>query len=99
MTVIGYDPFAAKDKFSFKVVDTLDEVYAESDYITLHLPLNDGTRGMINADSISAMKDGIRILNFARGELVDSDAPLLKAARRRLMSPTSRPTLSSELTA
>lgn len=74
MTVIGYDPFAAKDKFSFKVVDTLDEVYAESDYITLHLPLNDGTRGMINADSISAMKDGIRILNFARGELVDSDA-------------------------
>ncbi|MGN0573430.1 MAG: 3-phosphoglycerate dehydrogenase [Acutalibacteraceae bacterium] len=74
MTVVGYDPFASKDKFSFKIVDTLDEVYAESDYITLHLPLNDGTRGMINADSISAMKDGIRILNFARGELVDSDA-------------------------
>ena len=70
MTVIAYDPFAA-GKTDIKLVE-LDEIYAESDYITLHAPLNDGTRGMINADTIAKMKDGVRILNFARGELVAS---------------------------
>lgn len=76
MNIVGYDPFASKDKFNFKVVDTLDEVYAESDYITLHLPLNDATRGMIGSESLANMKDGVRILNFARGELVDTAAIL-----------------------
>ncbi len=70
MTVIAYDPFAAC-KTDIKLVE-LDEIFANSDYITLHAPLNDGTRGMINAASLAKMKDGIRILNFARGELVDS---------------------------
>ena len=76
MNIVGYDPFASKDKFNFKVADTLDEVYAESDYITLHLPLNDATRGMIGSESLANMKDGVRILNFARGELVDTAAIL-----------------------
>ncbi len=70
MTVIAYDPFAA-GKTDIKLVE-LDEIFANSDYITLHAPLNDGTRGMINAESLAKMKDGIRILNFARGELVAS---------------------------
>ncbi len=70
MTVIAYDPYAA-GKTDIKLVE-LDEIFAQSDYITLHAPLNDGTRGMINAESLAKMKDGIRILNFARGELVDS---------------------------
>ena len=81
MSVIGYDPyFAIEQKENLnkyvKLTDSLDAIYTESDYITLHLPLNDGTRGLINADTISTMKDGVRILNFARGELVDTDSIL-----------------------
>ncbi|MBR2868024.1 MAG: 3-phosphoglycerate dehydrogenase [Clostridia bacterium] len=71
MSVIGYDPFVS-EKDGVEVASDISEIYAKSDYITLHLPLNDGTRGMINADTLAAMKDGVRILNFARGELVDS---------------------------
>ena len=71
MSVIGYDPFVS-EKEGIEVAGDISEIYAKSDYITLHLPLNDGTRGMINADTIATMKDGVRILNFARGELVDS---------------------------
>ena len=72
MDVIAYDPFAKDiDVMDIELVE-LDEIYARSDYITLHAPLNDGTRGMINADTLAKMKDGIRILNFARGELVAS---------------------------
>lgn len=71
MSVIGYDPFVS-EKEGIEIAADISEIYAKSDYITLHLPLNDGTRGMINADTLAAMKDGVRILNFARGELVDS---------------------------
>ncbi len=70
MNVIAYDPFA-EGKTDIKLV-SLEELFANSDYITLHAPLNDGTRGMVNAETLATMKDGIRILNFARGELVDS---------------------------
>lgn len=78
MNVIGYDPFLSVAQsitlnHHIKLSDNLNAVYAESDYITLHLPLNDNTRGLINADTIGIMKDGVRILNFARGELVDTN--------------------------
>ena len=77
MKVVGYDPFlsdAGKARLAdgIEVVATLDEIYAACDYITLHLPLNDGTRGMINAETLAKMKDGVRILNFARDGLVKS---------------------------
>ncbi|MBQ9850270.1 MAG: 3-phosphoglycerate dehydrogenase [Clostridia bacterium] len=71
MSVIGYDPFVS-EKEGIEIASDIGEIYAKSDYISLHLPLNDGTRGMINADTLATMKDGVRILNFARGELVDS---------------------------
>ena len=79
MKVIGYDPFLSVTQSitlnqHVKLTDNLDVLYAESDYITLHVPLNDGTRGIINTDSIAKMKDEVRILNFARGELVDTDS-------------------------
>lgn len=83
MTVVGTDPFlsetAAKEISGFcKVVATKEEVYAEADYITLHVPCNADTKGFVNAEVIAQLKDGVRILNFARGELVnDAD---LKAA-------------------
>ena len=73
MSVIGYDPFVS-EKEGIEIATDISEIYAKSDYISLHLPLNDSTRGMINADTLASMKDGIRILNFARGELVDSQA-------------------------
>lgn len=75
MKVVGYDPFlsvnaAIKLPKEVKYVTELDDVYKESDYITLHLPLNAQTKGMINSESISKMRDGVRILNFARDALV-----------------------------
>ncbi len=78
MEVVGYDPFLSVNaalslKPSVKVVKTLDEVYAASDYITLHLPYNKDTKDTVCADSLAKMKDGVRILNFARGELVNTD--------------------------
>lgn len=77
MKIVGYDPFltdAAKAELpaDAKIVDTLDGIYAECDYITLHLPCVADTKGMINAAAFAKMKDGVRILNFARGELVVS---------------------------
>ncbi len=77
MSIVGYDPFlndgmkaALPEGTAF--ADSLDEVYAASDYITLHLPCVATTKGMINAAAIAEMKDGVRLLNFARGELVVS---------------------------
>lgn len=83
MKIVGYDPFLndglkalLPEGTSF--ADTLDELYASADYITLHLPCVADTKNMINASSIEKMKDGVRILNFARGELVNGAE--LKAA-------------------
>ncbi len=75
MEVIGYDPFLSdntKARLSegIKTTTELDDIFAESDYITLHAPLNDSTRGVVNAENLAKAKDGVRILNFARGELV-----------------------------
>lgn len=83
MTIVGYDPYlndGVKEQLpaDTEYVATLDEVYAKADYITLHLPCVADTKGMINADTIAKMKDGVRILNFARGELVKG-ADLVKA--------------------
>ena len=77
MEVYGYDPYLSVDaawKLSRSVTHAADmaEIFAECDYITIHVPLNDGTRGFINSQTIDQMKDGVRILNFARGELVNS---------------------------
>lgn len=78
MEIIGYDPFlnpAVADmlKGIATFVDDLDELYAASDYVTLHLPMNNDTKGCINADTIGKMKKGVRIINIARGELVNDD--------------------------
>lgn len=85
MEVLGYDPFLSVDaawnlSHSIKHINNLDELIEKSDYISLHLPLNNDTRGMINKGSIKMMKNGVRIMNFARGELVNSE-DLLTAMR------------------
>jgi D-3-phosphoglycerate dehydrogenase len=73
MEVVGHDPFvsAAVAKEQGIRLVTLDELYGASDYITLHVGLTPQTTGMINADSIQKMKKGVRLVNCARGELVD----------------------------
>ncbi|MDR1408671.1 MAG: 3-phosphoglycerate dehydrogenase [Oscillospiraceae bacterium] len=83
MRVTGYDPYlsvqgALKLDPSAVVTDDLNTLLATSDYISLHLPLTDATRGFINAQSLTACKEAVRILNFARAELVD-DADLIDA--------------------
>lgn len=83
MNIVGYDPFlSVKHALNLtpgvEVVGTLDELYAKADYITLHLPMTPDTKGTLNEAAFAAMKDGVRVVNLARGELVDTAA--LKAA-------------------
>jgi len=83
MHVIGYDPFISVESAwslstSVHRAASADDVIAQADFITFHVPLNDQTRGSLNADMIGRMKDGVCILNFSRGELADIEA--MKAA-------------------
>jgi D-3-phosphoglycerate dehydrogenase / 2-oxoglutarate reductase len=76
MKVIAYDPFMSTDKareLHVRLV-TLDEIWKESDYITLHTPKTRDTVGLVNAQVISQMKTGVRIINAARGGIIDEDA-------------------------
>jgi len=77
MEVYGYDPYLSVDAAlrldrHIKVVKELDALYANADYITLHLPYMDATKHTVNAAAISKMKDGVRIVNLARGGLVNN---------------------------
>ena len=77
MEVIGYDPYlsvqaALNLDHNVKIAETLDIVYAKSDYITIHVPQTNDTKGMINASAIKNMKNGVRIINIARGGLVNN---------------------------
>ena len=81
MNVYGYDPYLSVDaawKLSGNVrhATELDTIFAECDYITLHVPYLPSTHHTINAEAIEKMKPGVRIINLARGELVDDDALL-----------------------
>lgn len=77
MKVIGYDPYlSVRAAWGLSPTATnaksLAELYAASDYITIHVPCNADTKGSINSEAIAQMKSGVRVLNFARGELVNS---------------------------
>lgn len=77
MSVIGYDPYLPENaelKPGITVDNNLDEIFPVADYITVHVPLTPDTKHMINAESIAKMKNTVRIMNFARGDLADSDA-------------------------
>ncbi len=78
MDVVGYDPYLTVEHAwhlsrHVNIVTDLKEIYEKADYITVHVPFNDSTKGMINKDAIAQMKDGVRILNFSRGGLVNED--------------------------
>lgn len=79
MSVIGYDPFLDADRAAgisadMKFTSDLDELFAGSDFITIHVPATDSTRGMIDAAAIDKMRDGVVFLNFSRDVLVDDEA-------------------------
>lgn len=82
MRVIAFDPFLSDKRAEELGVDKveLDELFARADFITLHTPMTDKTKGIVNADAISRMKDGVRIVNCARGGLV-VEADLIAALK------------------
>jgi len=83
MRVVGYDPFVAPERFrelGAEHAATPDDVFAAADFLTLHLPLTDETRGFVDDAAIARMRPGVRIVNAARGELVD-EAALAAAVR------------------
>ena len=78
MNVMGCDPYitvhaAWSLSRSIHSASTYDEIYADADYITIHVPSTPTTKGMINKETIAKMKDGVRIINLARADLVNSD--------------------------
>ncbi len=79
MKVIGYDPYlsvsaAVQLDSSVKVVADINDIYKNSDYITIHMPYTPQTKNTIDAEQIAMMKDGVRLVNLARGELINSEA-------------------------
>ena len=89
MEVYGYDPFLSVDTAlrldrHVHVVKDVAELYRVSDYVTIHVPYTPDTRHTINADTIAQMKDGVRIVNLARGELVDDGAMMAALERGKV---------------
>jgi D-3-phosphoglycerate dehydrogenase len=83
LRVVAYDPYVSRERFRELGVEpaaTPEDVFGDADLITLHLPLNDETRGILGAEAFARMRDGVRIVNAARGGLVDEAA--LEAAIR-----------------
>ena len=85
MEVYGYDPYLSVNaawslKRDVKHVEKVEDIYANCDYITIHVPLLDSTKGMINREAISMMKKGVVVLNFARDLLVD-EGDMLEALK------------------
>jgi D-3-phosphoglycerate dehydrogenase len=98
LTVVAYDPFVAKERFRELGVDraeTVDDVLAAADFLTLHLPLTAETRGSIDATAFTKMRDGVRLVNAARGELLDEGA-LLDALRSGKVAAAALDVFSAE---
>ncbi len=89
MDVYGYDPYiSVRAAWTLKArihhISELKAIFEECDYITLHLPLMDSTRGMLNEEAFAQMKDDVRIVNFARDALVDEDALVVAIAQGKV---------------
>jgi len=77
MNVLAYDPFVPAEKFhelGLERADSPDRIYREADFITVHLPKNAETLGFVDDDAFAKMKDGVRVINVARGGIIDEDA-------------------------
>ena len=98
MTVLAYDPFVGSERFRELGVDraeTLDELLGTAEIVTLHSPLTDETRCLIDRDTIARMRDGARLVNAARGALVDEEA-LLEALRSGKLAGAALDVFSAE---
>jgi D-3-phosphoglycerate dehydrogenase len=98
MRVISYDPFVSTDRFrelGVERVETTDDVYAAAEFLTLHLPLTPETRGSLDTGAFAKMRDGVRLVNAARGELVD-EAALVDALRSGKVAGAALDVFSSE---
>jgi D-3-phosphoglycerate dehydrogenase / 2-oxoglutarate reductase len=98
MRVVAYDPFVAKERFrelGIERAEAPEDVYAAAEFLTLHLPLTDETRESIGAGAFERMPDGVRLINAARGELVDEDA-LLQALRSGKVAAAALDVFSAE---
>ena len=98
MNVVAFDPFVARDRFrdlGVEQMETLDELLGASDVVTLHSPLTDETRRLIDRDAITKMRDGARLVNAARGQLVDEEA-LLEAIRSGKLAGAALDVFSAE---
>lgn len=74
MNVLALDPFINREKFRYSditFVSSINDLFSRCDFISLHVPLNENTKGMINHSNLKNSKSGIKILNFSRGEVVD----------------------------
>jgi D-3-phosphoglycerate dehydrogenase len=77
MRIIAFDPFISAERFrelGVEKAERSDAVYAAADFLTIHLPKTDQTRGFLDAEAFAKMRDGVRVLNVARGELIDDAA-------------------------
>ena len=77
MYVVAYDPFVSADRYrelGAEKAESPADVYAKADFVTIHLPVTPETRGFLNAEAFAQMRDGVRVINCARGELVDDAA-------------------------
>jgi D-3-phosphoglycerate dehydrogenase len=98
MRAVAYDPYVAADRFrelGVERVETPADVYAVADFLTLHLPLTAETRQSLDAEAFAAMRDGVRVVNAARGELVDEDV-LVAALRSGKVGGAALDVFSSE---
>jgi D-3-phosphoglycerate dehydrogenase len=98
MRVVAYDPYVAPERFRELAVERLDSpeaVYEAAEFLTLHLPLAPETRGFVDAAAFAAMRDDVRLVNAARGELVDEDA-LVEALRSGKVAGAALDVFSSE---
>lgn len=100
MEVLGYDPYISVDSAwnlsrDIRHITDVSEIYRECDYLTIHVPLMEGTKKMISADAISMMKDGVVLVNYARDLLVDEEAVVAavkKGKIKRYVSDFPNPT-------
>jgi D-3-phosphoglycerate dehydrogenase len=98
MRVVAYDPFVGRERFrelGAERAETTADLYAEADFLTLHLPLTAETRGSIGREALASMRDGVRIVNAARGELID-EAALVNALREGKVAGAALDVFSSE---
>ena len=98
MRVVAFDPFVSPERFrelGVERVETADEVYGAAEFLTLHSPLTPETRRAIDASAFAKMRDGVRLVNAARGELVDEDA-LLEALSSGKVAGAALDVFSSE---